>query len=121
MLLSTIELELLKDPMACIIVMMASQYHGMNMLLHLVLAGRYLDCLVLTFYLALYLDVYSLEPLITSMQLHYQGNKSTGDNFDGVPNIDHTQPFVRKDIIEWLIWLRKSVGFQDFRFDFTKG
>lgn len=51
----------------------------------------------------------------------YQGNKSTGDNFDGVPNIDHTQPFVRKDIIEWLIWLRKSVGFQDFRFDFTKG
>ncbi|EES10714.1 hypothetical protein BDA96_06G070700 [Sorghum bicolor] len=50
-----------------------------------------------------------------------KGNKSTGDNFDGVPNIDHTQPFVRKDIIEWLIWLRKSVGFQDFRFDFTKG
>ncbi|XP_066347137.1 probable alpha-amylase 2 isoform X2 [Miscanthus floridulus] len=50
-----------------------------------------------------------------------KGNKSTGDNFDGVPNIDHTQPFVRKDIIEWLIWLRKSIGFQDFRFDFTKG
>lgn len=51
MLLSTIELGLLKDPMACIIVMMASQCHGMNMLLHLVLVGRYLDCLVLTFYL----------------------------------------------------------------------
>ncbi|XP_066349399.1 probable alpha-amylase 2 isoform X1 [Miscanthus floridulus] len=50
-----------------------------------------------------------------------KGNKSTGDNFDGVPNIDHTQPFVRKDIIEWLIWLRNSIGFQDFRFDFTKG
>lgn len=50
-----------------------------------------------------------------------KGNKSTGDNFDGVPNIDHTQTFVRKDIIEWLIWLRRSVGFQDFRFDFTKG
>ncbi|RLM64936.1 hypothetical protein C2845_PM16G06550 [Panicum miliaceum] len=50
-----------------------------------------------------------------------KGNKSTGDNFDGVPNIDHTQTFVRKDIIEWLIWLRRSVGFQDFRFDFAKG
>uniref|UniRef100_A0A453BWM6 1,4-alpha-D-glucan glucanohydrolase n=1 Tax=Aegilops tauschii subsp. strangulata TaxID=200361 RepID=A0A453BWM6_AEGTS len=50
-----------------------------------------------------------------------KGNKSTGDNFDGVPNIDHTQPFVRKDIIEWLIWLRETIGFQDFRFDFTKG
>ncbi|KAJ4759323.1 Alpha-amylase [Rhynchospora pubera] len=49
------------------------------------------------------------------------GNKSTGENFDGVPNIDHTQSFVREDIAQWLIWLRKDVGFQDFRFDFAKG
>ncbi|XP_011628934.1 probable alpha-amylase 2 isoform X1 [Amborella trichopoda] len=49
------------------------------------------------------------------------GNRSTGDNFNGVPNVDHTQPFVQKDIIEWLRWLRKRVGFQDFRFDFAKG
>ncbi|XP_021737128.1 probable alpha-amylase 2 [Chenopodium quinoa] len=49
------------------------------------------------------------------------GNQSTGDNFDGVPNIDHTQPFVRKDITEWLRWLRNKVGFQDFRFDFARG
>ncbi|KAJ0969814.1 hypothetical protein J5N97_022691 [Dioscorea zingiberensis] len=50
-----------------------------------------------------------------------QGNQSTGDNFNGVPNIDHTQSYVRKDIIGWLTWLRKSIGFQDFRFDFAKG
>ncbi|KAJ0969825.1 hypothetical protein J5N97_022702 [Dioscorea zingiberensis] len=49
------------------------------------------------------------------------GNQSTGDNFNGVPNIDHTQSYVRKDIIGWLTWLRKSIGFQDFRFDFAKG
>uniref|UniRef100_A0A0C9RI29 Alpha-amylase n=1 Tax=Wollemia nobilis TaxID=56998 RepID=A0A0C9RI29_9CONI len=49
------------------------------------------------------------------------GNWSTGDNFHGVPNIDHTQDFVKKDIKDWLRWLRKSVGFQDFRFDFAKG
>uniref|UniRef100_A0A803LIP7 Alpha-amylase n=1 Tax=Chenopodium quinoa TaxID=63459 RepID=A0A803LIP7_CHEQI len=49
------------------------------------------------------------------------GNQSTGDNFDGVPNIDHTQSFVRKDITEWLRWLRNKVGFQDFRFDFARG
>ncbi|XP_050943744.1 probable alpha-amylase 2 isoform X2 [Cucumis melo] len=49
------------------------------------------------------------------------GNRSTGDNFHGVPNIDHTQPFVRRDIIAWLKWLRSSVGFQDFRFDFARG
>lgn len=52
---------------------------------------------------------------------HVQGSRSTGDNFDGVPNIDHSQEFVRKDIIEWLRWLRTSVGFDDFRFDFAKG
>lgn len=50
-----------------------------------------------------------------------QGNRSTGDNFHGVPNIDHTQDFVRKDIIGWLKWLRQTVGFQDFRFDFARG
>ncbi|KAK3038895.1 hypothetical protein RJ639_028617 [Escallonia herrerae] len=49
------------------------------------------------------------------------GNRSTGDNFNGVPNIDHTQDFVRKDIIEWLRWLRNTAGFQDFRFDFARG
>ncbi|KAF9621318.1 hypothetical protein IFM89_019404 [Coptis chinensis] len=42
------------------------------------------------------------------------GNQSTGDNFHGIPNIDHTQTFVRKDIIQWLSWLRNNVGFQDF-------
>ncbi|KAJ0718264.1 putative alpha-amylase [Helianthus annuus] len=50
-----------------------------------------------------------------------RGNRSTGDNFNGVPNIDHTQDFVRKDIIGWLKWLRYTVGFQDFRFDFSRG
>ncbi|KAL8257896.1 hypothetical protein R6Q59_029937 [Mikania micrantha] len=50
-----------------------------------------------------------------------RGNRSTGDNFHGVPNIDHTQDFVRKDIIGWLKWLRYTVGFQDFRFDFARG
>ncbi|XP_047325748.1 probable alpha-amylase 2 [Impatiens glandulifera] len=48
------------------------------------------------------------------------GNRSTGDNFNGVPNIDHSQSFVRKDIIGWLKWLR-TIGFQDFRFDFARG
>ncbi|URD97910.1 Alpha-amylase C-terminal beta-sheet domain [Musa troglodytarum] len=49
------------------------------------------------------------------------GSRSYGENFHGVPNIDHSQAFVRKDIIGWLKWLRKTIGFQDFRFDFAKG
>ena len=51
----------------------------------------------------------------------FQGNRSTGDNFNAVPKIDHTQDFVRKDIIGCLKWLRHNVGFQDFRFDFARG
>lgn len=61
---------------------------------------------------------------IILIRLHtiiFQGNQSTGDNFNGVPNIDHSQQFVRKDITGWLQWLRNSVGFQDFRFDFARG
>ncbi|KAH9625466.1 hypothetical protein KSS87_008129 [Heliosperma pusillum] len=50
-----------------------------------------------------------------------QGNQSTGDNFSGVPNIDHIQPFVRRDVTEWLTWLHTKVGFKDFRFDFARG
>ena len=36
------------------------------------------------------------------------------------PNIDHTQDFVRQDIIKWLKLLR-SIGVDGFRFDFVKG
>ncbi|XP_020094166.1 probable alpha-amylase 2 isoform X2 [Ananas comosus] len=50
-----------------------------------------------------------------------KGNRSTGDKFEGVPNIDHNQTFVRRDLIQWLIWLRETIGFEDFRFDFAKG
>jgi hypothetical protein len=35
-----------------------------------------------------------------------RGNKSSGDNFHAAPNIDHSQEFVRKDLKEWLLWLR---------------
>ncbi|KAH7296165.1 hypothetical protein KP509_26G011800 [Ceratopteris richardii] len=49
------------------------------------------------------------------------GNPSTGDVFGGVPNIDHTQEFVRQDIKKWLQWLLQDVGYSDLRFDYAKG
>ncbi|XP_072993431.1 alpha-amylase 3, chloroplastic [Typha latifolia] len=54
---------------------------------------------------------------------HFQGrgNKSSGDNFHAAPNIDHSQDFVRKDIKEWLQWLRKEVGYDGWRLDFVRG
>lgn len=40
-----------------------------------------------------------------------RGNKSSGDNFHAAPNIDHSQEFVRKDLKEWLGWLRLKLEF----------
>ncbi|KAJ7953759.1 Alpha-amylase [Quillaja saponaria] len=54
---------------------------------------------------------------------HFQGrgNKSSGDNFHAAPNIDHSQDFVRKDLKEWLCWLRKEIGYDGWRLDFVRG
>jgi alpha-amylase len=38
-----------------------------------------------------------------------------------VPNLDHTQDFVRNDLKDWMRWVRNDLGFTDFRFDFSKG
>ena len=38
---------------------------------------------------------------------------STG--FGAAPNIDHAQPFVKRDLCEWMSWLRSHVGFDGWR------
>ncbi|CAI5993711.1 unnamed protein product [Closterium sp. NIES-64] len=50
-----------------------------------------------------------------------KGNPSSGSVFEGVSNIDHSQPFVRRDLTAWLTWLQADVGFSGFRFDYGKG
>ncbi|KAI3970645.1 hypothetical protein MKX01_024292 [Papaver californicum] len=54
---------------------------------------------------------------------HFQGrgNKSSGDSFHAAPNIDHSQEFVRKDLKEWLCWLRNEIGYDGWRLDFVRG
>ncbi|KAI7995098.1 hypothetical protein LOK49_LG11G01219 [Camellia lanceoleosa] len=54
---------------------------------------------------------------------HFQGkgNKSSGDCFHAAPNIDHSQEFVRKDLKEWLCWLREEIGYDGWRLDFVRG
>ncbi|EPS68543.1 plastid alpha-amylase, partial [Genlisea aurea] len=50
-----------------------------------------------------------------------RGNRSSGDFFHAAPNIDHSQDFVRKDIKEWMRWLREEIGYDGWRFDFVRG
>ncbi|CAA6671705.1 unnamed protein product [Spirodela intermedia] len=60
---------------------------------------------------------------VVSDDPHFQGrgNKSSGDNFHAAPNIDHSQEFVRKDLKEWLLWLREEIGYDGWRLDFVRG
>lgn len=50
-----------------------------------------------------------------------RGNRSSGDIFSAAPNIDHSQEFVKRDVAEWMQWLRTHVGFDGWRLDFVKG
>lgn len=50
-----------------------------------------------------------------------RGNPSSGDIFHAAPNVDHSQVFVRKDIKEWLNWLRNDIGYDGWRLDFVRG
>ncbi|CAN4094703.1 unnamed protein product [Withania somnifera] len=63
------------------------------------------------------------ERAVVADDPHFQGrgNKSSGDNFHAAPNIDHSQEFVRKDIKEWLCWLREEIGYDGWRLDFVRG
>ncbi len=44
-----------------------------------------------------------------------RGNRATGDEFAAAPNIDHMQDYVRKDLTDWMEWLRDEIGFDGWR------
>jgi len=63
------------------------------------------------------------ETAIVSDDPHFRGrgNHSNGDHFHAAPNIDHSQDFVRRDIKEWLCWLKEEIGYDGWRLDFVRG
>lgn len=50
-----------------------------------------------------------------------KGNMSYQTLFNSAPNIDHTQGFVRKDLVEWMLWLKDELSFDGFRLDYMIG
>ena len=48
------------------------------------------------------------------------GNYGTGEEYIPAPNIDHSQTTIRRDLIEWLQYL-KQLGYHGWRYDFCKG
>ena len=50
-----------------------------------------------------------------------KGAYKKNEDYEAAPNIDHSQERVRKDISEWMRYLRQSIGFDGWRFDFVKG
>ena len=52
---------------------------------------------------------------------HGEGNSDTGESFPPAPDLDHANDRVRRELTAWLNWLKNSVGFVGWRFDYAKG
>lgn len=43
------------------------------------------------------------------------------DDYPAAPNVDHSNERVQHDVAGWMKWLRNSIGFDGWRFDYVKG
>lgn len=56
----------------------------------------------------------------SSPQFGGRGGRGTGEDYPAAPNIDHSNPKIRQDIVDWLKYL-KNLGYDGWRFDYVKG
>lgn len=49
------------------------------------------------------------------------GAYDTGQNYSAARDLDHTNSTVRNDISAWMNWLKNSIGFDGWRYDYVRG
>ncbi len=49
------------------------------------------------------------------------GRRDSGDNYNAARDLDHSNPELQRAIIRWLEFLQKEIGFDGWRYDYTKG
>ncbi len=49
------------------------------------------------------------------------GAPDTGQPYAAARDIDHTKAYVQASIIEWMKWMKNTIGYDGWRYDFTKG
>lgn len=50
-----------------------------------------------------------------------KGAKDSGEGFNAARDIDHTKEYVRKSIADWMSWMRETIGYDGWRYDYSKG
>ncbi|WP_372371468.1 alpha-amylase C-terminal beta-sheet domain-containing protein [Candidatus Uabimicrobium sp. HlEnr_7] len=50
-----------------------------------------------------------------------KGNFDTGEKYGAARDVDHTQVYVQKSIIDWMLWLKNTIGYDGVRYDYVKG
>ncbi|WNG50100.1 alpha-amylase [Archangium minus] len=49
------------------------------------------------------------------------GNYDTGDGYSAARDLDHTNATVQTDLKSWMNWLKSSIGYDGWRYDYVKG
>ncbi len=49
------------------------------------------------------------------------GANDTGAGYAAARDIDHTKAYVQTSIINWMKWMKNTIGYKGWRYDYTKG
>jgi alpha-amylase len=55
------------------------------------------------------------------VELGATGGPDSGVVYPFAADLDHANTTVRRDLTEWMLWLKNEVGFTGWRYDFSKG